>query len=107
MPVSRLNQILGVIKADIMLVDKRPGLMCHPDAVEKVNTLITHAQAYLYQKGEEPRADLCNRIDRFTGGLVIAAKNPEALKDMVEIMKKIPSWLDICKEREEAAKKNK
>ena len=32
---------------------------------------------------------------------------PEALKDMVEIMKKIPSWLDICKEREEAAKKNK
>ena len=32
---------------------------------------------------------------------------PEALKDMVEIMKKIPSWLDICKEREEAAKRNK
>ena len=31
----------------------------------------------------------------------------EALKDMVEIMKKIPSWLDICKEREEAAKRNK
>ncbi len=32
---------------------------------------------------------------------------PEALKDMVDIMKKIPSWLDICKEREEAAKRNK
>ena len=33
-------------------------------------------------------------------------KASKALKDMVEIMKKIPSWLDICKEREEAAKKN-
>jgi len=30
---------------------------------------------------------------------------PQALRDMNEIMKKIPSWLDICKEREEAAKR--
>lgn len=30
---------------------------------------------------------------------------PQAFKDMNEIMKGIPSWLDICKEREEAAKR--
>ncbi len=34
----------------ILLVDKRPGLVVHPDETERVNTLITHIQAYLYQK---------------------------------------------------------
>ena len=46
-----------------------------------------HIQAYLYQKREwNPRWEnaftpaLCNRIDRNTGGIVIAAKNAEALR---------------------------
>lgn len=30
---------------------------------------------------------------------------PEALKDMTEIISKIPSWAEICRQREEAAKK--
>ena len=71
----------------IMLVDKRPGLVVHADETEKVNTLINHIQAYLYQKREwSPRDEhafapaLCNRIDRNTGGMVIAAKNAETLR---------------------------
>ena len=74
--------------AHVMLLDKRPGLVCHPDEGEKVHTLLTYAQAYLYQKGEwKPRAGgfapaLCNRIDRFTGGIVILAKDEEALRMM-------------------------
>ena len=71
---------------NILLVDKRPGLRVHPDEDEKVDTLITHIQAYLYQKGEYSGTGfapaLCNRIDRFTGGIVIAAKNSEALHIM-------------------------
>ena len=70
-----------------MLLDKRPGLLCHADEHEKVNTLITHIQAYLYQKKEwNPRDEhafapaLCNRIDRNTGGIVMAAKNAETLR---------------------------
>ena len=54
-----------------------------------MNTLLTHLQAYLYQKKEwSPywensfAAALCNRIDRNTGGIVIAAKNAEALRVM-------------------------
>ena len=72
---------------NMMLLNKRPGLLCHADEHEKVNTLITHIQAYLYQKKEwNPRDEhsftpaLCNRIDRNTGGIVMAAKNAETLR---------------------------
>ena len=72
---------------NLLLADKRPGLVVHADETEKVNTLLNHIQAYLYQKREwNPRWEnafapaLCNRIDRNTGGIVIAAKNAEALR---------------------------
>ena len=72
----------------ILLVDKRPGLAVHPhDGAEYGRTLIDHIQSYLYQKREwRPREEnaftpaLCNRIDRNTGGIVIAAKTAEALR---------------------------
>ena len=71
----------------ILLLNKRPGVLVHDDAAGGENTLILHVQAYLYGKGEYDPADeqsfapaLCNRIDRNTGGIVIAAKNAEALR---------------------------
>ncbi len=73
--------------AEILLLDKRPGVLVHEDSEGDGNTLIRHVQAYLYQKGEyDPRSEqsfapaLCNRIDRNTGGIVIAAKTAEALR---------------------------
>ena len=64
-------------------------MVVHPDENERVNTLLTHIQAYLYQKKEwSPYWEnsfapaLCNRIDRNTGGIVIAAKNAETLRIM-------------------------
>ena len=84
--LSKIRPKLDILYEDdqILLADKRPGLMCHPDANEKVNTLITHIQAYLYQKGAYTPGGfapaLCNRIDRFTGGIVICAKTEEAMR---------------------------
>lgn len=87
--LSIFKPVLDIVYEDenIMVCNKRPGLLCHPDQGEYVNTLITHIQAYLYQKKEwSPRWEnaftpaLCNRIDRNTGGLVMAAKNAEALR---------------------------
>ena len=85
---------LNIVYEDdhILLVDKRPGLAVHPhDGAEYGRTLIDHIQAYLYQKKEwRPREEnsftpaLCNRIDRNTGGIVILAKNAEALRVMNE-----------------------
>ncbi|MBR5093576.1 MAG: RluA family pseudouridine synthase [Oscillospiraceae bacterium] len=72
---------------NILLADKKPGVLCHSAGTWDYNTLIAHIQAYLAQKGEwRPREEhsfapaLCNRIDRNTGGIVIAAKNAEALR---------------------------
>ena len=86
---SRIRPKLTILYEDahVMLLDKRAGLICHPDEGEKVHTLLTYAQAYLYQKGQwNPKTDfapaLCNRIDRFTAGIVILAKTQEALRAM-------------------------
>ena len=88
---------LSIVYEDdqILLVDKRPGLAVHPhDGAEYGRTLIDHIQAYLYQKREwSPRGEnsftpaLCNRIDRNTGGIVIAAKTAEALRIMNQKIK--------------------
>ena len=70
-------------------MNTRPGVLVHEDDEGRDNTLLMHLQSYLYRKGEyDPRAEqsfapaLCNRIDRNTGGIVIAAKNAAALRDM-------------------------
>ncbi|MCL1828656.1 MAG: RluA family pseudouridine synthase [Oscillospiraceae bacterium] len=72
---------------NILLVDKKPGVVCHGEKDEESGTLIYQVSAYLAQKGEwDPKNEnsfapaLCNRIDRNTGGIVIAAKTAEALR---------------------------
>ena len=79
---------------DILALEKPPGLLCHEDDSERIATLIGGVQRYLYEKGEyDPAREqsfapaLCNRIDRNTGGLVLAAKNAEALREMAAIIK--------------------
>ena len=88
---------LNIVYEDenLLLVDKRAGVAVHPhDGAEYGKTLIDHIQAYLYTKREwRPREEnaftpaLCNRIDRNTGGIVIAAKTAEALRVMNQKIK--------------------
>ena len=91
-----LEPKLDIVYEDdnILLMDKPVGLIVHDDDTEKVNTLLNHMKAYLYRKGEYNPDDentfapsLCNRIDRNTGGIVIAAKNAQTLKVMNEKIK--------------------
>lgn len=72
---------------NILLADKAPGLVVHEDEEKTADTLINRIKKYLACKGEyNPENEqsfapaLCNRIDRNTGGIVIAAKNAEALR---------------------------
>ncbi len=72
---------------NILLVNKPAGLVVHEDDRGSGDTLIARILSYLTEKGEyDPQKEhsfvpaLCNRIDRNTSGIVIAAKNAEALR---------------------------
>ena len=91
--LSSLHPKLDIIYEDgnILLVNKRPGVLCHAAKGWAPDTLIAHIQAHAYQEGTwDPAAEnsfapaLCNRIDRGTGGIVIAAKTAEALRILDE-----------------------
>lgn len=80
---------LNIIYEDenILLIDKKNGIVVHEDDENTVDTLINRIKHYLYEKGEynpENEASfapsLCNRLDRNTGGIIICAKNAESLR---------------------------
>lgn len=79
---------------NIILIDKKPGVIVHPDKSYHFDSLVSRVQHYLYKKGEyDPKTEksfapaLVNRIDRNTGGIVIAAKNAESLRILNKKMK--------------------
>ena len=72
---------------NILLVNKPIGLRVHGDQGETENTLVHQVQQYLIEKGDYcPEQEqsfspaLCNRLDRNTQGIVIAAKNAASLR---------------------------
>lgn len=74
---------------NLLIVDKKPGLIVHPDENYHFDSLIARIQHYLFDKNEyRPDEEnsfapaLINRIDRNTGGIVMAAKNAETLRIM-------------------------
>lgn len=92
----KASKSLDIIYEDenILLLNKKQGVLCHPDDREYIDTLIGRVKRYLYEKGEyDPDTEnsfvpsLVNRIDRNTGGIVIAAKNAESLRILNEKMK--------------------
>ncbi len=87
---------LDIIYEDenIILLNKKPGLIVHPDDSYHFDSLIARLQHYLFEKGEyDPQNEnafapaLVNRIDRNTGGIVIAAKTAEALRILNQKLK--------------------
>lgn len=84
---------------NIMILDKPGGLLVHgamedEKAKENEICLVDKFIGYLYKKGEyNPQNEqsftpaLCNRLDRNTEGLVIAAKNAESLRIMNDKVK--------------------
>ncbi len=72
---------------NIIILDKKPGLIVHQDKSYHFDCLVMRVLHYLYKKEEyDPESEksftpaLVNRIDRNTGGIVIAAKNAESLR---------------------------
>ena len=93
---TSLSSNVTVVYEDenILIADKPAGVSVQPDEKQENNTLIDNIKGYLYKKGEyNPDNEnsfspaLCNRIDRNTSGLVISAKNAEALRIMNAVIK--------------------
>jgi len=92
----KIEPRLSIVYEDdnILLCDKKQGMCVHADDEGSTDTLIEHIKSYLWRKGEYNPEDentfcpsLCNRIDRNTGGIVIAAKNAETLRIMNQKIK--------------------
>ncbi len=91
-PYRTITPHIDIIYEDeeIILIDKKPGMAVHGgddstgggSRIDERDTLINNVLAYLWREGEyDPDTErsftpaLCNRIDRNTGGIVIAAKD--------------------------------
>ncbi len=79
---------------DILIVYKPKGMYSHGGNDKHAIALVDEIQKYLFDKGDyHPETEqtfspaLCNRIDRNTEGLVIAAKNAQALRVMNEAIR--------------------
>lgn len=87
---------LSVVYEDenLIIIDKPEGVLSHPDKTYHFDSMVARVQHYLYDKGEyNPQAEnsfspaMANRLDRNTGGLIIAAKNAQALKELNRLIK--------------------
>ncbi len=77
---------------NIIIVDKPAGLLSHPQSAQDKDTLIYRVQHYLesaegFSTSPTFSPAICNRLDRNTAGLVIAAKNYKSLKAVNEMIR--------------------
>lgn len=79
---------------NIILINKPAGILSHGAKGDFEENIVDSMISYLIQKGEyAPRVEktftpsICNRLDRNTSGIIIGAKNYQALKDMNKAIK--------------------
>ncbi len=71
--------------ADLVVVNKPAGLVCHPTKGDQFSSLISRARLHC---GEKFSAHLVNRLDRETSGIVLIAKNSETAGALGKIWEK-------------------
>ena len=97
--LPRLEKLLAILHedADLLVVNKPAGLVCHPTKGDEFSSLISRARLHLNFSlsaagGGEGRGEvvpvsshLINRLDRETSGIVIIAKNSETAGELGKI----------------------
>jgi 23S rRNA pseudouridine1911/1915/1917 synthase len=78
--------------AELLVVHKPAGLVCHPTKGDEYSSLISRARIYLTQSADcsapappAPLPHLIHRLDRETSGIVLLAKNPLAARELGKI----------------------
>ena len=70
--------------SDIIVVDKPPGLVVHPAAGHRQDTLV-NALLHVYPElASLPRAGIVHRLDKDTSGLMVVARSLRAHTSLVE-----------------------
>jgi len=93
--ISKTSNKLDIIYEDsnILIINKDAGILVHEGEDNlKTNTLNNDILYYLKEKGEYNETDLftpscTHRLDRNTSGLIIASKNLETSKELLELFK--------------------
>ncbi|MGH4051088.1 MAG: RluA family pseudouridine synthase [Clostridium sp.] len=80
--------------ANILMVEKWPGVLVHADQKDGEATLTDYVLSYLFDKGDyQPESEItftpapCNRLDRNTSGIVMFGKNFKSLKLLNEMIR--------------------
>ena len=68
--------------ADLLVIFKPEGMVCHPSFGHFRDSLANHAACYLGWEGTSRELHLIGRLDRDTCGLVTVAKNAQAAADL-------------------------
>ena len=92
--VNSSSMMITYEDENILIVEKWPGVLVHPDQKGGEPSLTDYVLSYLNDKGDYlPEKELtftpapCNRLDRNTSGVVIFGKNFESLRSMNEMIR--------------------
>jgi 23S rRNA pseudouridine1911/1915/1917 synthase len=77
--------------ADLLVINKPAGLVCHPTKNGEMSSLIGRARLHLLstinsQPSTSAQPHLINRLDRETSGVVLIAKNSETAGELGKIL---------------------
>lgn len=81
---ARVEKLFEMVfeDAELLVVNKPAGLVCHPTKNGELSSLIGRARLYL---GATARPHLVNRLDRETSGVVIVAKKSDIAGELGKI----------------------
>ncbi len=68
---------------DLIFINKPAGLVCHPSAGHRLDSLANGVQAYFDEKAQRSSIHLLGRLDKDTSGIVGIAKNGVIARRMI------------------------
>jgi 23S rRNA pseudouridine1911/1915/1917 synthase len=90
-PVAEPEVAVAVVHedADVVVVDKPPGLVVHPGAGHRTGTLVNGLLARYPEiagVGDPARPGIVHRLDKDTSGLLLVARSPAAYEGLVDAL---------------------
>lgn len=84
---SRLEKLFDIIHedADLLVIHKPAGLVCHPTKGDEYSSLISRARMHLKTANSLEPPHLIHRLDRETSGMVLIAKNAVAAGELGKV----------------------